>query len=328
MLDADTSRPIPDAVVSCSWAFTRGVGNHSPEARRAASVKTDIGGRYWIPALRDLPIGLSTRLSHFAMVVYKRGYAAYRHQRKFNQRQQHKSFSQRENLIRLSRWSPELSHARHLLFIGGGAALSSASKWEALAAARDLDRQAREAGAASRSPQDTKPTPDQQKSNVRLLLSSDEVRKVTGYKGAFIESRLKDNETKTFSTWHFKAKNKSERYDVAVRVWRLDSTEIHQQYDKLLNDLTGSKQTDEVGDKSFTVLQGEILGLGFLDRTSSVVVLLTCGRGQCTEDKHLLELGNIIQKNLVRLDAVEDLKGVLPGESEDGLQQKEAEDSP
>ena len=59
-----------------------------------------------------------------------------------------------------------------------------------------------------------------------------------------------------------------------------------------------------------------------------MVVLLTCGRGQCTEDKHLLELGNIIQKNLVRLDAVEDLKGVLPGESEDGLQQKEAEDSP
>ncbi|MEK7754476.1 MAG: hypothetical protein AAB654_21305, partial [Acidobacteriota bacterium] len=43
--------------------------------------------------------------------------------------------SQRANLIKLTRWSPELSHARHLLFIGNGKRLTAESEWEVLAAA-------------------------------------------------------------------------------------------------------------------------------------------------------------------------------------------------
>ena len=65
--------------------------------------------------------------------------------------------------------------------------------------------------------------------------------------------------------------------------------------------LPGSKQNDEVGDRSFAVTQGEILGFGFMDRASSVVLLLTCGRGQCTAEEMAMELGKKIQEHMDRL---------------------------
>jgi hypothetical protein len=315
VVDADTGNPIPDAVVQCTWAFVRGVGNATPQASRSTSVRTDVDGRYLVPALRQLPTGLSTRLSRFSMVIYKKGYAAYRNDFVFaGKRRRHHTFSQWENRVRLTRWSPELSHARHLLFIGGG--LHQVGGWEALAAAAELDR--RDAARKQRQAPRRPARPKEGQLDASVLLSSDEVRNITGFSGEFEQGRLAQPNSDTYASFHLKASERPERYDVALRLWRVPASQLTERYEKLLNALPGSKQTDEVSDRSFVVQQGEILGLGFMDRAASVVVLVTCGRGQCTTNEHLEKIAKTVQQNLHRLPS-SSIEELLPsGGSQDG----------
>lgn len=307
VLDADTRRPIRDAVVVCSWAFVRGMGNTAAEATRALETTSDVDGRYWFPTLRNLPLGLTTRLSRFSLVVYKKGYASYRHDRNFGQRQRHRAFSQRSNTVMLSRWSPELSHARHLLFIGGHPAIQAASKWELLAAAAELDA----GGARSRLASGLRAVPGttstgKYRLDAKVLLTSDDIRAITGYTGAFVEGRLQGPRSETYDTYHFHAKDRPERYDVALRLWRQEDDKLTAEYEGILKRLPEARQTDEVADRSFTVLQGQIMGIGFLSRTSSTLVLLTCGRGQCTKDEHLLKLARKVLENTGKLPSPDD----------------------
>lgn len=303
VVDADTRQPVAEAVVSASWLFVQGVGLSSPRSSRTLEVLTDVDGRYQIPDLRDLPVGLSVRLSSLSVVVYKKGYAAYRHDREFGNGRSHRGFSQLDNLVLLSRWSPELSHARHLLFLGGGPAVRRASRWEVLAAAAELD--GRTPGSRLDLPGpfagEALP-PSAPRLDASRLLSSDDIRQITGYGGPFKEDRLAGPRSETYDTYHFRAVDRPERYDVAIRLFRLGTdAELTAKYEELLAALTGSKQGDQVGDRSFTVEQGEILGLGFMDRGSSSVVLLTCGRGQCQTETTLLQMGAKVQEHLVRL---------------------------
>lgn len=310
VVDADTGNPLANVVVSCSWAFDRGLGSAAPEAVRAHSTRTNVDGRYVVPVLRSLPTGLTARLAHFSFIAYKKEYVAFRHDRVFSQRGTRTLFSQQNNLVRLSRWSPELSRARHLLFIGGGEALTRASDWEALAAAAELDGQ----GSRAVIPRDLSvgpalPGPTKAKLDAAVLLSTDEVRAVTGYEGAFTVGKLAGARTDTYDTHHLRAVDKPERYDVALRLWRLSSGEVARKYEEVLKALPNAKQTDELGDRSFVVAQGEILGIGMMERTASVVVLLTCGRGQCSKDKHLTELAKRVEKNLSKLPSLEEEEG-------------------
>ena len=45
------------------------------------------------------------------------------------------------------------------------------------------------------------------------------------------------------------------------------------------------------------------LGLGFVDSSTSAIVLLTCGKGQCTSMKLLRALASRAKKNLYKLPA-------------------------
>ncbi len=308
VLDADSRQPIAGAVVSAVWHFQRGVGNAGPEANRVTETTTDVDGRYEVLSLRDLPVGLSTRLARFSFVVYKKGYVAYRHDRVFGSGRRHRDFAQREAVVRLVRWSPELSHARHLLFMGGAPKVREASAWEVLAAASELDgKQARQAGALSAGSGALAEGAAEEATPNALdagkLISSDEVRAITGYTGAFTEGRLKDPRSEAQDSYHFRAVDRAERYDVAIRLWRAGGDTITTRYEEMLAALPGSKQTDEVGDRSFSVTQGEILGVGFMDRATSAIVLITCGRGQCTEPSMALKLAEKIQEHLDRLPA-------------------------
>jgi hypothetical protein len=295
-MDADTGKPLEKAVIWCSWAFARGLGSPAPEAVRTARVVTDPDGRYRIPRLKALPIGLSTQLARFTLVAYRRGYVAYRHDRRFgHSRARRASFSQFANTIRLTRWSPELSHARHMLYLGGPPSLR-ADKASLLAAAIELDRPT----VSFDKPSAVKPAPVRAKSVARLLLVSDEVRQVTGYTGTLRGAPL-TNAGDTAATWHLRAVDKAERYDVAVRLWRLSGEALVKRYEKLLAALPGSKQQPLVGDRSFVITQGQILGLGFLSQARSALVLVTCGRGQCTKDTHLKSIAERVAKNLAKL---------------------------
>ena len=129
------------------------------------------------------------------------------------------------------------------------------------------------------------------------ILFSDDVRQITGYAGSLRGSSLTDPGDAT-STWHLRAIDKPERYDVAVRVWRLSGSALTHRYEKLLGSLPGSKQLPILGDRSFVIAQGEILGLGFLSQSASSLVLLTCGRGQCTTDDQLQKIAGKVAKHL------------------------------
>jgi hypothetical protein len=306
VIDADSGRPIEGALVVCSWGFHRGVGNQAPEAVRTSETRTDPDGHYRIAQLRDLPGGLSTRLARFSLIVYHRGYVAYRNDRIFHPRWRRRDFAQRNNVVRLARWSPELSHARHLLFVGGTPSLREASSWERKAAAAEL------AGGAPRrplvgelrvpgarpGPAGGEPVPDQ----ASRLLSSDEVRGITGFNGAFEIGRLAQADD-AIDSLHLKAKDRPERYDVALRLWRLSDAKLRAKYEALLAALPGSQQEDVVGDRSFAVIQGEIMGLGMLKEDAGALVLITCGKGQCTDPQMLRRIAEKVEENLRRLPA-------------------------
>ncbi|MCK5798570.1 MAG: hypothetical protein KAI47_15365, partial [Deltaproteobacteria bacterium] len=158
VLDADTQKPLEKTRIWCSWAFNRGIGTPAPEATRSFETVTDPDGHYLVPRLKTLPLGLSTRLAHFTLIAYRRGYVAYRHEWRFSAPGRHRrDFSQLANVIRLTRWSSELSHAKHWLYLGGPPSIRSMSPKDLLAAAADLaaashrPRQAT-ARAASQSP--------------------------------------------------------------------------------------------------------------------------------------------------------------------------------
>lgn len=305
VVDADSRIPIAGAVISASWHFQRGVGNSAPETSRMLETTTDVDGRYRVPSLRDLPPGMSTRLSGLSVVVYKKGYAAFRHDRSFTAGgARHSNFAQLDALVPLSRWSPELSRARHLLFIGGTPALREASAWEVLAAAAELDGKGKTTGLITEgAPLSSQSSGTPFMLDATKLLTSDELRAITGYTGAFKVGRLKEPRSDVQDSLHFRADGRPERYDVAIRVWRVGGDKITSRYEDLLNALPGSKQNDTVGDRSFTVVQGEILGLGLMDRSNSTVILLTCGRGQCVKDEMLGALGKKISEHLHRLPA-------------------------
>jgi hypothetical protein len=268
---------------------------------RTTDTRTNADGRYRVEALTRFPQGLSTRLARFSLVVYKKGYVAYRHDRVFNQTRRRSTFSQLNNRVNLSRWSPELSHADHLLFVGVAPSLLKESRWEVAAAVAELEGQR-----ARRSLETTQVEAPSRPSSAptldaHVLLSSDDVRAVTGYTGAFKEGRLPGRRTETYDTFHLRAVDRPERYDVAIRVWRASDDNLTAKYEEVLNRLPGSKQTDNIADRSFEVQQGEILGVGFMDRTTSALVLLTCGKGQCTDVKHLEQLARRVEKRLRRL---------------------------
>jgi hypothetical protein len=307
VIDVDTGQPLAEALVWCSWSFSRGIGNHAPERVESATTRTNADGRYWVAALRRFPQGLSTHLSKFTMVIYRKGYVAYRHDRIFNQRRKRRTFSQLGNEVRLSRWSPELSHLQHLLFIGSAPELVRASAWEVPEALAELEGRSDRRSIISRFAALPSSQPKvERRLDASVLLTSDDVRAITGYTGEFKSGRLAGVPSRTHDTFHLRAVDRPERYDVAIRLWRLEEEPAVKKYEELLNALPGSKQTDKVSDRSFTVLQDQILGLGFLDRTAGVVVLVTCGKGQCTKDEHLKAIADKIAKRLDRLPARDD----------------------
>jgi hypothetical protein len=296
VVDSDTSKPIENALVWCSWTFSRGIGGSAPVAARTIVTKTNPDGRYRVPRLRDLPLGLSTRLARLTFIVYREGYVSYRHDRVFGGNRRRLDFTQYANLVRLSRWSPELSHAQHLLFTGGGTAVRKASEAEVLAAVAELDAKA---GIVDKSPAAKKrPT-----SVARLLLVGDDVRAVTGFRGPFVEQPL-DQAGDASASWHLRAKEQSQRYDVALRVWRLRGAALDARFEKLKLALPSSRKIEGIGDKAFVVSQGHILGLGFTQKGKNALLLLTCGKGQCSSEKSLLDLAKRVAKRTAQLPSL------------------------
>lgn len=299
VIDADTERPVAGALVAASWAFERGIGVPGPASSQEVVTQTGADGRYAIGALDRLPVGMSARVRRFTLIVYQRGFVAWRSDRRFPGREARRDFSQRGNVVRLERWQPTYAHAQHLMFMGGGSKVQEAAAWEAQQASLDLEGELG-GGAPGEAPAARLVA----LLDVDGLLSDDEIRGVTGYVGGFDKGKLADLPTTEFyDSRHFKAQKRSESFDVGLRVWRLGAAGADAQYQKLARELPKADVTDELGDASFRARAGEIAGLVFLVRDRGIVVSLTCGGGQCTDPAQLLTLGKLVESRLADLPA-------------------------
>jgi hypothetical protein len=297
VLDADTDRPLVGALVYASWRFVTsdgGNGQTAPAGFREHIGSTDATGHYVVPELGDLP----GRLSDFHLVVYKRGYVAYRSDRRFDDFGPRSDFTQRDQVIELARWRPEMSHLRHLRFVGGGPALAQLTSWEIPDAVAELAGQA--------------PAPERRAAgplDASKLLEPADIKALTGYDGAFDVSELGDEpQSASYDTVHLQARGKDESHDVALRVWRLPGDDANKRFDKLIDELPGAALKNELGDRSLRASTpgGEILGLAFVDRARGVLVLIQCGASQCRTHETVLALARTI---LGRVEAQFPLQG-------------------
>jgi hypothetical protein len=315
VIDADSERPIAGAIVAASWAFERGIGFHAPTGAREVVVETGADGRYLFPRLTTLPVGASARVRRFTLVVYHRGHVAWRSDRMFPGREARRDFSQRGARIKLERWNPEMRHAEHLLFLGGGARIRAAASWELQPAALEMEGERTSSAVEERAPLGAPVATTAVPLDISKLLSDDEIRGVTGFVGKFDDGKLTDLPTTEFyDSRHFKAVGKPESYDVGLRVWRLGTAAAEVQYRKLMSALPDAKTTDEVGDASFRAKAGGIAGIVYLVRERGVVVSMTCGASQCAEPAQMVKLAKLVESRLPELPEPPRQQPVPPAE--------------
>jgi hypothetical protein len=300
VVDAETERPIASATVAGSWAFERGIGLLGPAGSREFTLETSADGRYQIPQPDDLETGGSMRLRRFTLIVYRRGYVAYRSDFKFGSDEVRHDFSQHANKVRLDKWQPTMEHRRHLAFLGGGAAIAKAAGWEAQPSSLEYEGLA--TPHLAELPSATSVAASDQRLDVSALLSVEEVRGVTGFAGEFEVGRLADRvRSDVFDSRHFKAKGKPEAFDVAVRVWAVAPAAAEEQFKKLVGELPAAVATEEIGDKSLRARGGDVLGLAFLLREKGLVIQLSCGTSQCTEASMVLRLAKLVESHVGEL---------------------------
>jgi hypothetical protein len=288
VVDATTHAPIAGALVYAAWTFERGTGLAEPGGAKEIVSSTDASGYYKVPRLDRVPAG--TRATELTLLVYKRGFIAYRSDRRFSDLGPRMDFAQLDNQVLLERWSNELSHARHLRFVGSGAAVAALTQWELADASAELD------GRRVRESDDLRPgRGDGQYVVAAQLLTETDIKNRTKYDGGFETGPLSDEpDTATYSSQHFKALGRPETWDVALRVWRLDRVRAQERYDELLTQLPGLTEKDDIASRSFVASENEIRGVGFLDAPRGMVVLMTCGSSQCVTQEDATSLAQTI----------------------------------
>jgi hypothetical protein len=238
-----------------------------------------------------------TRVTEFTLLIYKRGFIAYRSDRRFTDLGMRMDFAQDNNQVLLERWRNDLSHARHLRFVGAGTAVAALTQWELADASAELDGRRRQNGDDLRAGRG-----EGQYVVAAQLLTDTDIKARTKYDGGFETGPLSDEpDTSTYSSQHFKALGRPETWDVALRMWRLDLGKAQERYDELLTQLPGISEKDDVASRSFVASENEIRGVGFLDAPRGIVVLMTCGSSQCISQDDANALAQIVYTRIKTL---------------------------
>jgi hypothetical protein len=286
VLDASSRSPVAGALVYATWSFSAGTGLQVPAGYREQVSSTDATGRYKILPLTDVPSGV--RVTDFVLVIYKRGFIAYRSDRRFADLGPRMDFAQSDNQILLERWRADLSHARHLRYIGGGGAVAALTGWEATDAAAELSA-GRRPGALG-----TELRPGQGEGPYLVaaqLVTEADIKARTRFDGTFETGPLGDEpDTASYSSQHFKALGRGETFDIALRMWRADPGQAQERYEELAGELPGVEERDEIASRSFRATEGGIKGVGFLDGPRGIVLLITCGAALCSSEEDAVAL--------------------------------------
>ncbi len=291
---------MPGAMVYATWTYERNEGLVQPTGVVEKIASTDANGRYsfkkpGIKKVKDLEKP-GVMLSAFHLVIYKKGYVAYRSDRRFSDFGPRQDFAQQHNVVSLKRWHSDHSHVRHLRYVGGGAVLSALTAWERAEAGAELSG----TGHQSTGPRsDLLATLSDGRLVAAQLLGESEIKEITGFEGSFETGPLNDEvDTRDYSSQHFKALGQPEVFDVALRLWRIDEPGATQRFEELLTSLPGVTEHNDIADRSLLALEGDIQGVAFLDRRRSLVVLITCGKGQCSGQGQLLSIAQKIYENI------------------------------
>ena len=82
---------------------------------------------------------------------------------------------------------------------------------------------------------------------------------------------------------------------------RLEPAKAQERYEELLTQLPGINEKDDLASRSFIANENDIRGVGFLDGTRGVVVLITCGANQCTSLDDATALASGVYNKLKQL---------------------------
>lgn len=293
VVEAESGRPIAGALVTTTWSFAEGAVFPSAAGRRERVTTTDASGAYKVPRLDGGP---GDRIVGLTVVVYKKGFRAYRSDRLWDGGTR-LDFAQENHVVALDRWTPDTSHVAHLAFAGGGLALAALTSWELAEAAAELDGRPSPT-AAKPGPLEVAPAGARPEVDAMKLLTPDDVKSATGFQGEFEARELGDDPTSaSYSSLHLRARGQGEAYDLALRVWQLDPAAAQRHYGELLKDLPSVNERNELGDRSFRALSEgkDIFGMGWLDGRRGVVVLMTCGASQCRSHEVLLNLARTVK---------------------------------
>ncbi len=298
VLDAATRTPVAGALVYAAWSFERGSGLPAAAGFHEFVGSTDASGGYRVPEFEGVPAG--ARLTDFQLLVYKRGFVAYRSDRRFADLGPRLDFAQRQQQVLLERWRDDFSHARHLRYVGGGAAVAALTSWEADLAAAELSGQGVRPGSLGT---DLTITTGRGPYLVAAQLLTDaDIKAQTKYDGQFETGPLGDEpDTAAYSSQHWKALARPETWDVALRMWRLDATAAADRYEELLGSLPSAEEKGEIATRSLRATEGDIRGIAFIDEPRGLVVLLTCGRSQCASPEDAVALGKKIHDRILGL---------------------------
>lgn len=138
VVDAETGEAIKGAVIHVEWTITKGVpGLSYTKDYKTSEALTDSEGRFRIFGV------LNPLVNPPIVVIYKRGYVAWRNDYIFPQYCKRAPLHlKNNNLFRLERFK-KYSHSRHILFFSGDLSLTASSKlqkaysWEDVLATRE-----------------------------------------------------------------------------------------------------------------------------------------------------------------------------------------------
>lgn len=304
VVDLSTSEPIQGATVVGIWSYDQGDGLIGPHGSETTEVKTDRAGRYRIPEAPLRVRGPQVRLVSFALVVYKRGFVAYRSDRTY-EGEPRTDFTLRHNRVEIRKWRDTDSHAEHLLFLAPPPAVQQLAKWEREAANLELYRALGGIAAGPVTPEGPA-APALQLLDAGELLRPEEVRRRTGYTGAFDVGELGDlARTHFYHGVHLQAIDREEQWDVAYRVWKDPPGGLAPVVETFEATLPGVQPTGEVTDETWVFEDDTVRAVAFLDREQNIGVLLTCGARQCVDIEAAIILANHVLDRLGELHLVD-----------------------
>ncbi len=291
IVDDKTGEPLQDAIVVGVWSYDRGDGFIGPRGSETIEVVTDPAGRYRIPNAPLRIRGKSVRLVSFHLLVYKRGYGAYRSD-DLLEGGPRRDFTSRHNAIVLRKWRSRDSHSEHLLFLAAPREIGRVARWEQNYANEDLYT------ALSGSPRHTElpslianentevavAPREETLLSVSHLLPATEAIARTGFEGSFEIGDLTDlTRTYFYHGVHLKAVDHGEKYDIAFRVWERPAGGMQAILETIATTLPTADVNDDVTAETWVLDTDEVRAVGFIDREREVGVLLSCGAHQCPD---------------------------------------------